>query len=43
MEKQGKPKTIDEIYATEGYAAAKAEADRQGRLWHASAGATRKR
>ena len=35
-------KEIDEIYRTEGYAAAKAEADRRNVIWFASAGAKRK-
>jgi hypothetical protein len=35
-------KTLQEIFETEGYAAAKAEANRRGVIWFASAGATRK-
>ena len=35
-------KQIDEILETQGYAAAKAAADKAGILWFASAGAKRK-
>ena len=35
-------KTLQEIYETEGYAAAKAEAKRRKVIWFASAGTTRK-
>jgi hypothetical protein len=35
-------KTLDQILETEGYAAAKAEADRRNVIWFASAGAKRK-
>jgi hypothetical protein len=35
-------KTLDEIYETEGYKAAKAEADKRNVIWFASAGAKRK-
>lgn len=37
-----KQKSLDEIFETEGYAAAKVEADRRNVIWFASAGAKRK-
>jgi hypothetical protein len=41
MDKQEKPKSLDEIFAAEGYAAARKEADRRKVIWFASAGRTR--
>ena len=38
-----KPRSLDDIHAAEGYAAARAEADRRKVIWFASAGAARKR
>ena len=35
-------RTLEEIYKADGYKAAKAEAERRGVIWSASAGATRK-
>ena len=36
-----KRRSLDEIFETEGYAAAKAEAQRRNVIWFASAGRTR--
>jgi N-acyl-L-homoserine lactone synthetase len=42
LERTTDMKSLDEILETQGYAAAKAEADRRGVIWFASAGAKRK-
>jgi hypothetical protein len=40
-DQQEKERSLDEIFATEGYAAARKEADRRKVIWFASAGRTR--